>query len=476
MNKLQYFLIIMILFAVAAIVSYLLYRKKKEYFLFFIFAFTGVFLRVNYILHTPHWERQHDVVGFGNEFGQAAYIEWFCKNLRLPDFDPRQYWGFFQPPLHHFTAALFIRLQTAVGVVYSKACENVMILTLIYSLLMLYFAYRIFRQMKLSGMPLYLSFGLSAVYPGFILLSGSINNDCLCELFMVMGLYYAVEWYRKSTVTNIIKIALCVGLAMLTKLLGAIIAPGIAMLFIVKWVSGGKKDFLKYLKQYVIFALISFPLGLFYPVRNLVRFNVPVNYTPEVGEPVGNYPLIRRFFDIKTATPFSCMIKNGDAYDEFNIPLAMLKTSLFGETNLAADSVKMVPFAWVALILGAVLVIFAVFASLFILIRSIIKKEETVEILFWETGWIVPVAFLVHLCLSVPCFSSQDFRYIQYVVIIEALFTGLFFKNRGEGKKKDHLQTVYMAVLLIFTAAVTAVYVLLAASEVGHLSDYLGLY
>ena len=474
MNKLQYLLLMAAFFGLTALISYFVYKKKGKSALILFYALTGALLRINYCFYTPHWERQHDVVGFGNEFGQAAYIEWFYNNFKLPDFDPRDKWGFFQPPLHHMTAALFMRVQTLFGIGYTKACENVMLLTCAYSLLMLYFSYRIFKQMKLSGWPLYIAFALSAIHPGFILLSGSINNDCLCELFMVMGLFYAVEWYRKSTVINIIKIAFCVGLAMFTKLLGAIIAPGIALLFLLKWISGGKKDFLKYLKQFAVFALISFPLGLFYPVRNFVRFNVPLNFTPEVGEPVGSYSFTQRLFDIKTATPFACMIKNGDTYDEYNIFLAMLKTSLFGETNLSADSVKMVPFAWAALVTAALLAVFALLATIYVCIVAI--KEKNTEYLFWGTAYIVPVVFMINLCFSAPYFSSQDFRYIQYVIIVEALFTGLFFKQRGNIKSLKKTGRIYFGVLCIFTASVTAVYVLLGAASVEQFSMYLGIY
>ena len=76
-------------------------------------------------------------------------------------------------------AALWIRLQEFTGIDYQDACEHVQVLTLIYSLAAMYFAYRLFRYFKLSGEALLLSFALSALHPGFILMSGSINNDML---------------------------------------------------------------------------------------------------------------------------------------------------------------------------------------------------------------------------------------------------------------------------------------------------------
>ena len=498
MNRIQYLFMMAALFAAAAFISYLICRKKGKAALISLFALTGGILRISYVLYTPHWVRQHDVVGFGNDFGQAAYIEWFYKNFRLPDFDPREKWGFFQPPLHHMCSALFMHLQTLVGIAYNKACENVMLLTLCYSLLILLYAWRILKQMQLSGWALYLSFALVAIHPGFILLGGSINNDCLCELLMVMGLYYTIEWYRNPGIIGIVKIALCTGLSMMTKLSGFLIAPGIAFIFIVRWIRGGRQDFIKYLRQYIVFAMISLPLGLFYPVRNFIRFDVPFNFTPEVGEPVGSFSLLQRLFDIRTKTPFACMINHGDAYDEYNVFLAMLKTSIFGETNLSEGMPKMIPFAWVALITGGILTLFALAATIIVLIKtagtyirnrkkgalrnlkdstdtSTETKEKRceptmiadgTEIAFWGISWIIPLVFLINFSFSAPYFSSQDFRYIQYVIVVEALFTGLYLKMSGSEEKPGVSGKAYAFVLILFTAAVTAVYVLLGAASI----------
>ncbi len=455
MSSRQYLYIMIAVFALAAVISFVWYKKKgKSVFVLFP-ALTALILRLDYVLYTPHWVRQHDVIGFGNYEGQAAYIEWFMKEKRLPDFDPTSRWGFFQPPLHHIISAAWISLQTFFGKNYGRACENVQYLTLLYSLLILFFAYLIFRQAGLEGESLIAAFALTAIHPGFILLAGSINNDCLCELLMVMSFYYTIRWYRDSTCKNIIPIALCVGLSMFTKLSGALAAPSVAFIFLVKWISGKKEGFWSYLKQYVVFALICVPLGLFYPIRNLIKYGVSVNYTPPVGEPVYTTDLFSRIFDIRTDSPFVKMIPNGDSYNEFNMPLAILKTSLFGETDLAVNEARMLPFAWAALILGALLALMAFAATVCVVAKAVRTKKNLTENIFWGISYLIPVVFLVNLCISIPYFSSQDFRYIQYVIVTEALFTGLFLKE------KEKLRRPVSALILFFGISVTAVYVLL---------------
>ena len=455
MSSRQYLYIVISIFAIVAVISLIIYKKRgKSAFLVFG-ALSSFLLKLDYVLYTPHWIRQHDVIGFGNFEGQAAYIEWFLKERRLPDFDPVTRWGFFQPPLHHIISAVFIGVQTAFGKNYNAACENVQYLTLLYSMLTLLFAYLIFKEAGLEGDSLIIAFTLSAFHPGFILLSGSINNDCLCELFMVMSLYFALRWYRKSTYLRIIPVALCIGLSMFTKLSGALAAFPVAFIFLAKWIGAKKEGFFTYLKQYLLFAVICIPPALFYPVRNLIRFNTPITYTPPVGEPVYEHSLLSRIFDIRTGSPFVFLISSGGGYDEFNIPLAIMKTSLFGESVLSENEARMIPFAWAALILGAVLALIAVFASVFVTAGAVRKKEKAVEMAYWFISWLVPVIFILNLSINTPYFSSQDFRYIQYVIVMESLFLGLF--SEGSPKRQRFL----FGLVALFAAASSAVYILL---------------
>ena len=68
----QYILIIFAIFALTAGICLFIYKKKgKSAFLIFG-AISAFVLRLDYVLCTPHWMRQHDVIGFGADEGQAA--------------------------------------------------------------------------------------------------------------------------------------------------------------------------------------------------------------------------------------------------------------------------------------------------------------------------------------------------------------------------------------------------------------------
>ena len=188
-------------------------------------------LRLFYVYYTPAWRRQHDVIGFGAEEGQAAFIEYFHQGHMLIDFDPRLRWGFFQPPLHHMIAALWIRLLEFAGIAYEAACEHVQILTLIYSLITLFFVFLIFRYMKLDDEALLAAFAIAAVHPGFILMAGSVNNDMLAVMFTVMTIFFGLKWYDDPSWLYTVILAFTIGLGMMAKISAALAA--IALIIIV---------------------------------------------------------------------------------------------------------------------------------------------------------------------------------------------------------------------------------------------------
>ena len=97
-------------------------RLTSQNIILLLFA-AGFILRLNYCLYTvvssSVRHRQHDVYDFGSEKGHAGYIEFFYDNgFKLPDFDPTTKAQFYHPPLHHFLAALWMRLLTTFGATY----------------------------------------------------------------------------------------------------------------------------------------------------------------------------------------------------------------------------------------------------------------------------------------------------------------------------------------------------------------------
>ena len=180
--------------------------------LIILIAFIGVAIRILYICYTNFNVRQHDLLGLQDKEGHVAYIIYWYNHFKLPDFDPRTLWQFYQPPLHHIIAALWVKLNVFVGFNFATAVENIQVLTLIYSCITTFICYKILKELGIKGKGLVISFTLICLHPTMILFSGSINNDILCLMLEVAAILATIKWYKKSSMKNIIIIALCLGL------------------------------------------------------------------------------------------------------------------------------------------------------------------------------------------------------------------------------------------------------------------------
>ena len=442
-------------------------KREKLIRLFVILSgILSALLRMYYIYYTPVWRRQHDVIDFGAGEGQAAFIEYFYQGHLLLNFDPREKWGFFQPPLHHMLAAVWIHILEFFGVAYHMACEHVQVLTLIYSLITLFVAFLLFRHMGLKEEGLIIAFALTAIHPGFILMAGSINNDMLAIMFTVSAVYFGLLWDAEPSWPNTVALALVLGCGMMTKISSGFVAPAIALLFVVKFIKDGVGAFAQNMKKVVVFGFICGPLALWSPVRNYIVFGVPFGYTPEVGEVI-NASLPARIFDIRSSIPFISRITNGDPYDEFNMFLGMMKTSLFGEENFAialADaghsgmgSAFMTASGWLLLISGTLLAVLCLYCFI-----RVIASGKYIESLRTRGFLVVVYVFslMMYVCFMIkaPYSSSMDFRYVLYLIPVQALGVGKYMES--EGCRILEKRIIYIA-LGMFALLTCAVYIML---------------
>ena len=128
----------------------------------------------------------------------------------------------------------------------------------------------------------------------------------------------------------------CIGYAMMTKISGALAAPAMAFLMLYKaWKD--RKQWMRYLKQFLCFGAVAFPLGLWYPLRQLVRYEMPLGYVPRIpetdGQFIGMYSKWQRFFDFENAFDWLSLRWNNTAEIDYNIPVSLVKFAVFGEGN-----------------------------------------------------------------------------------------------------------------------------------------------
>lgn len=397
-------------------------------------AFVGFLLRVAYCsyLVLPAW--QHDVAYISSDYTtHGGYIMTIFEG-RFPDSYDGQ---FYHPPLHHFISAAWLKIQAFFGIGLEAAIENLQILTLFYSSCCMISAYKIGRLLGLKAFGVTVCTAVIALHPSFFILASSINNDILCIALMLASVLCALKWYFEPTFANILKTAFSIGFAMMTKLSGAYVAFPIAFLFAVALIRSLMKKHTVAPKclalQFLSFGAICFPLGLWWGIRNKMLFDIPLTYVPRLDDieflDISGHTVFERLFDFSNyQNAFSASgwipFCNGVTLD-YNIPLAMFKTSLFGEYSLGWGIPVCEFLAVLLLIMAVVLAVGAFISMIFFTVRSYVKKDESrIFDTFFVILYTAIVALYVKFCFDFPQNCTMDFRYIVPVLLVAGFYLG----------------------------------------------------
>lgn len=431
----------------------------------FIFAI-GFLVKFHYVFNTSVYTRQNDVHVFGGDSGHAAYMEYLIAHRALPNFDVREVWQFCHPPLHHIICAFWIDInENVLGVGHNPARESLQTLTLFYAMCIMITAYKLLRRFKLQNMALYVPLLMISFHPAFILMSGAINNDVLSAAFMMGAVLCTLNWYDNQTYANILKIAFCVGLGMMTKLSAAIVAPAIALVFLAVFIKKIRTDWLHLIGQFAAFGVVCVPLGLWFEIRNYIKWKVPITYVQEMPNTVMQYIGDRSFKD--RLTDFSgeqfksvfeqwlCYDDKGEltGYNEYNPIIALFKNSLFSE-SVNETTFENTPymltaarvFFWLGIALAAVF--------LLLMVVMLVKKCEMrpVEKTLFGFFYISMIFNYFKMCYDYPFTCTMNFRYITPTVIITSIFCGLFMNIRKNNEHPCAVKAV-SAVLTLLVGA-----------------------
>ena len=448
----------------------------------FMLFITGFIARWFYILYTSIYDRQHDVANFDID-GHYGYINYIMNNGLLPDFDPRTVFQFAHPPLHHLLCAWWIKLMTNVfGASIEEAAESLQYLTLLYSTVLMYVAYRIFKHLKLEGMPLCVAMAVICFHPTFIILSGSCNNDMLSIMLMAVSLLFAIKWYQGEKWRDFILSAVVVGLSVMTKSSSVLVAVPIGVLIVVKLINKIREhDIKRTVLQILSYGCISLPIGMWFHIYNLIRWEVPLFFVYPMNESlpmfVGNVPVLKRLFDF-SPSQLSSVYQQWTTYNEageqittndYNPLISLLKTSDFGEFigNHTFDARP--EYNAVAVILfysGAILAI----GSFIYMMYNLIKKRGTVYIERLALG-----AFFIAMIISFyvtsfkyPFECTMDFRYIPLTALVGAFFLGAWTQQLTE--KQDG------QMMRVRRGTVGGIMFMVALFAMSSIMMYIGLY
>lgn len=409
-----------------------------------LLIFGGFLIRLFYIVLTQAHLLQNDIEALAEgKYGHLGYVYQIFTTGRLPEVNPVGHYQFYQPPLHYVICALCMKLYSFLGIEFSAMDEILQVLPLFYTTAILVFINKIGQQLKCSLLGRFIAVGFAAFLPYSIFMGGAINNDTLTTLFMVLCVYFTLKWYEKPDMKGILIMAVCIGCAMLGKLSGAMIAPGMAVVMLWRaWKD--RRRWLTYLRQFVCFGLIAFPMGLGYSVLRWVQYRMPFGYVPaiplEAEQFIGMYTKGQRFADYAYALEsLSLRWDNMEAVD-YNIPISLVKFSVFNELDYYRNN--SVTYILGTIVFWATLVLFILLAAALI-VWLFMREYKAINKVFFVSGILTIMYAYVKFCFEYTHVCTMNIRYVMTAVYMGMLALGaatsgfqtrLTAKNRSAGK------------------------------------------
>ena len=355
----------------------------------------GFVLRAVMVLFTPLNFHQHDVSNFTNEQAgyHDTYILFVYENFSLPAGDVRDYGQFYHPPLHYIISAIFLRIHNVLPLKFSGDINGLKMLPLLWTSYLVLFANKILEWFDIKGKALVISLMIVVFCPQMIFLSIQVNNDALALMLFAASIFLALKWHEKPEIATILLLAISIGCAMMTKLSMGFVAFPVAWIFLAKLIktvkeSKNKKPALKLgglIKQFCAFAALVFPLGLWFPLKNLIGYGTPITYVfvidSSAGQDVWMYSALQRFLLPSKEILASPFLFEGHNFNDYNIPLALIKTALFDEREftdpyLIRVGQAMLIMAFILVLMVAVCAVMSAFKRLKLKGKGILENPE----------------------------------------------------------------------------------------------------
>lgn len=394
--------------------------------------------------------------------GHLGYIYYLYYYGHLPTMDPRDNECFYNPPLFYSVEAVFWRLLESVGLSIHAIAEALQWVTLLCATIAVMAMILTLYKLKVRGLPLLFMTILISFHPEFTSLALSLNPDAMAMMFTALIVLLSLWWYQKPGYFKILLLALCYGLGMLTKLSVVLIAPATAFLFLLAFVQEkAENDFVSRKKlalEYVLFLVISVPIGMFWSIRNFLQYGMSFTYIPEMSYiewlniPQQSQGLLKRLgFPAMALWREVHFSETPDL--EYNIWVQTFKTALVDEKYLVCTSTYWNLFLHLVLFASVMLAVFLNVAFIVMLLK---KGTYTRPIkVFLVLIYSVVLLQYIKFCFDYPQTCTMSFRYIPIVLLFPALggnFAWDHLKKHPFGK----LLLILLSVLILFFAAGSA--------------------
>ena len=419
----------------------------------------GIILRFFAVLLSNPMLSNHDVGEIGS-YGHLDYAIYIYKNFSLA---PYNNYEFSQPPLNAILQALvmkFVSVFNNFGNDYVKLFECTKVLNFAYSIITLYFIYKILIELELKDKIINFVLFIAAIYPGYLIMATQFNNDGISNMFFFISLYLSIKWSREKNALTIVLLALSIGIGMLAKISVGLIAfitgPMMIIVFLKSMMDYKKKnitseEFRNMIFQIFIFLIIVFPIGLSFSLRKYLLFGQKINEINEIAAGTAydlklynvdffdrflSFPIHRLFGDktgvYKNSQIYHLLYEsyggNAGIYHqalEYNIWIDLIKTATFDEYNFGRGVLYIICF--IIYILN-ITFFFVGFVSIII---NCIKVFKGTDKSFKNNIFNARIISLILFIIAISSYilfnykyaysCNSNFRYIPYLMFSYAL-------------------------------------------------------
>lgn len=436
-----------ILIAVVGIIYlYLLINRRNSFMLGIIILFAvALIIRLTYMGYCDAiFKNQHDVWS-DNNTGHLSitFSIFYTGNIPPLYIDHNMSYQLYHFKTAHVIFAYFMRfMRLFVGDNQYVLYQSIKIVSTMMSFGIVILSYYIFKELKLTKRATIFSLILTISFPTLVILGANTNNDTCLFFFTYLSIYLAIRFYKNHSLKNIIYLALALGLTVSTKLSGALIALPIGVMMICVLIQSVKnKTFEKMFLNYVIFALICFPIGLFWGIVNKVYYDYSLTYVWQVTNTnlmVQGHSFLDRFLFLDVHSFFSnpyVILSAKNVNQTYNFFDFLVKSQLFGEWSLTKE------YAEISMLLVSLSFVFV--ALLFVLmsyffVRLLIKKQYSKFIFY-----VVPLI----LTFALSCLFGEGTDQVIGVGLIGISVALLIYYFL----KKDYfISKSYLAVISVF--------------------------
>lgn len=410
----------------------------RETSLLFLLMLAGMIMRIGYFLYTPCTVRQHDLWEFNTESGgHASYILTIMQRGSLPDGNKRQ---FYQQPFFYLlgSAVSWVVNHILRSDAPDSLADAARIVSCTASCLTIPASDALCRICDVGKKGRVTAAAVVAFSPVFYMTGGFLGPDALSTLFLVLAVLYTIKWHRKPSWRHTLLLALIYGFGVMTKISVAVVALFTLAVFVRHFIVAWQREKWRgLLKKYCVFGVISLPLGLWFCIRNYVRFGQAFGYVLDLGgelheQYTGGYSLVQRIASVSweniIESPYVSVT------EDYNAPVYYLKSSVFGEYTFD------IPGFLSALLLYAAIAMAAICMTAFV--WQIIQGRKN------RREYIIPVIALLFYAgvtvfyLKYPYGCSMDYRYMGLLSVLGALMLGNFQeKSKWQWLKKRNYDT-----------------------------------